>query len=560
VQQQAAKHLSLNELESINPPQGKHLGRMIGLEDVTLARHVFVEIVGYPDDIFTKLRQLHYVESVDAPPPKRGKATGTFADPVCASSATSGAGGSCAAHCVSCEAGCACTEWDRTNCADLDGVNRCYRCYAALCGTGATPKRVKHLLDGHPIIVSKAPTDELDTAAARDMCGTVMETMQTLAQRRTRSTQFGTIGGRTQIPVPRPAVWRTSNKLEKQKYCKSALKHLAEAPVGARTNLETYDHHVETSHQLFLQAENVILDNVGTVLGIQINSETDILDSVGNENLLGDVGSEEQPLHCDLPPDGTTQNLLALSRAKEATWMQRFRGGADAARKFLNTLRKSDIRNQSVDERTFKCLLCNFAELAACAAAAGRPEEQLVISVPVYPGEVEVGHTTTMLKLANHFGPGVIEQPGRGLAVSTVFIGSRPEFVTGPNSDMDPKQITGLVICAMMGLHQAIFTSASLQKQLNTPFYKELLADKAASVADLTPAEWNNLRNPQCLPPAPTACAVAQETPGRTRTLRSHAPTDADNVAFINCMKSDSIEYDDSAEPASDFTFTSTSK
>ena len=32
--------------------------------------------------------------------------------------------------------------------------------------------------------------------------------------------------------------------------------------------------------------------------------------------------------------------------------MQRFRGGADAARAFLINLRKSDVRNQVVDERT----------------------------------------------------------------------------------------------------------------------------------------------------------------------------------------------------------------
>lgn len=429
-----------------------------------------------------------------------------------------------------------------TNCAELDGVTKCYRCYAALCGTGATPKLVKHLLDGHPIIVSKAPTDELATTAAREKCETVMETMRTLARQRTRSTQYGTIGGRMQLRQPRPTVWQMSNKQEKQKYCKSALKHLAEAPLGGRTNFETYDDHVETSQRLFLQAENVILDNVGIVLGIRINSETDILDSVGNESLLGDVDSEEQPLHCDLAPDGTAQNILAVSRANEATCMQRFRGGADAARKFLITLRKSDIRNQAVHERTFKCLLCNFAELAACAAAPGRPEAQLVISVPVYPGVVEVGHTTTMLKQANHFGPGVIEKPGRGLVVSTVFIGSRPEFVTGPNSDMEPKQISGLVMCAMMGLHQVILTSASLQKQLNTPFYKELLADRAASVADLTPAEWNNLRNTQCLPPAPTERAVPPASPSRTRALRSHAPTDAVEDPFIADMKSDSSE------------------
>jgi hypothetical protein len=77
----------------------------------------------------------------------------------------------------------------------------------------------------------------------------------------------------------------------------------------------------------------------------------------------------------------------------------------------------------------------------------------------------------------------------------------------------------------MMGLRQEIFTSASLQKQLNTPFYTELLADKAASVGDLTPAEWNNLRNPQCLPPAPTESerAVVPASAQGGRKLRSRA-------------------------------------
>ena len=353
----------------------------------------------------------------------------------------------------------------------------------------------------------------------------------------------------------------------------SALKHLAEAPTVGPTNFDTYEEHVETSHKLLQEAENVVLNNVGIVLGIRIDSETHILDSVGNENLLGNVGSAEQPLHCDLAPDGTAQNILALSRANEATWMQRFRGGAVAAREFLITLRKSDVRNQCVDERTFKCLLCNFAELAACAAAPGRPQAQLVISVPVYPGVVEVGHTTTMKKDATHFGPAVIDEPDRGLAVSTVFIGSRPEFLTGPNSDMEPKQISGLIMCAMMGLHQEILTSPSLQKQLNTPFYTELLADKAASVGDLTPAEWNKLRNPQCLPPAPTeseravvpasaqaACCTRQrETPASSelracgrprretdRDAPTHARTESVEAAFLAVMTSDTDEPDDS--------------
>lgn len=460
-----------------------------------------------------------------------------------------------------------------TNCAELDGVTICYRCYAALCGTGATPKRVKHLLDGSPIIVSNAPTAELATPAAREMCETMMQTMRTLAGRRTHATQYATSGGRMQVPLPRPPVWRTSPKPARKKFCTSALKHLAEAPAGGPTNFDTYEKHVETSQKLFQEAENVVLNNVGIVLGIRIDSDTHILDSVGNENLLGNVGSAEQPLHCDLAPDGTAQNILALSRANEATWMQRFRGGAVAAREFLITLRKSDVRNQCVDERTFKCLLCNFAELAACAAAAGRPQAQLVISVPVYPGVVEVGHTTTMKKDANHFGPAVIDEPDRGLAVSTVFIGSRPEFLTGPNSDMEPKQISGLIMCAMMGLHQEILTSPSLQKQLNTPFYTELLADKAASVGDLTPAEWNKLRNPQCLPPAPTeseravvpasaqaACCTRQrETPASSelracgrprretdRDAPTHARTESVEAAFFAVMTSDTDEPDDS--------------
>ena len=460
-----------------------------------------------------------------------------------------------------------------TNCAELDGVTKCYRCYAALCGTGATPKLVKHLLDGDPIIVSKAPTDELATPAAREMCETMMQTMRTLAGRRTHATQYATSGGRMQLPLPRPPVWRLSPKPARKKFCTSALKHLVEAPTGGPTNFDTYEKHVETSQKLFQEAENVVLNNVGIVLGIRIDSDTHILDSVGNENLLGNVGSAEQPLHCDLAPDGTVQNILALSRANEATWMQRFQGGAVAAREFLITLRKSDVRNQCVDERTFKCLLCNFAELAACAAAPGRPQAQLVISVPVYPGVVEVGHTTTMKKDANHFGPAVIHEPDRGIAVSTVFIGSRPEFLTGPNSDMEPKQISGLIMCAMMGLHQEILTSPSLQKQLNTPFYTELLADKAASVGDLTPAEWNKLRNPQCLPPAPTeseravvpasaqaACCTRQrETPASSelracgrprretdRDAPTHARTESVEAAFFAVMTSDTDEPDDS--------------
>jgi hypothetical protein len=449
-----------------------------------------------------------------------------------------------------------------TNCAELDRVTNCYRCYAALCGTGATPKLVKHLLDGHPIIVSKAPTAELATPAAREMCETMMQTMRTLAGRRTHATQYATSGGRMQLTLPRPPVWRLSPKPARKKFCTSALKHLVEAPTGGPTNFDTYEKHVETSQKLFQEAENVVLNNVGIVLGIRINPETHILDSVGNEDLLGNVGSEEQPLHCDLAPDGTLQNIFALSRANEATYMQRFQGGAVAAREFLITLRKSDVRNQCVDERTFKCLLCNFAELAACAAAAGRPQAQLVISVPVYPGVVEVGHTTTMKKDANHFGPAVIHEPDRGIAVSTVFIGSRPEFLTGPNSDMEPKQISGLIMCAMMGLHQEIFTSASLQKQLNTPFYRELLADKAASVGDLTPAEWNKLRNPQCLPPAPTESerAVVPASAEDGRKLRSRArpvstveSVESVEAAFLADMTPDMDEVDASAGP---FSFT----
>ena len=247
VQQEAANHLSLNELARIYPPKGKQLGRLIGLDDVVLARHIFVGIVGFPDFIFSKLRQLHDFESVDEPPRKRGRATGSFADPVCASSATSVACASCAARCVSCEAGCTCTQWDMTNCAELDGVTNCYRCYAALCGTGATPKRVKHLLDGNPIIVSNAPTAELATPAAREMCETMMETMRTLAGRRTHATQHATSGGRVQVPLPRHLGWRTSTKQAKKKFFTSALKHLAEAPTVGPTNFDTYEKHRDGS-------------------------------------------------------------------------------------------------------------------------------------------------------------------------------------------------------------------------------------------------------------------------------------------------------------------------
>jgi hypothetical protein len=144
VRQEAANHLSLIELASIYLPQGKHPGRIIGLDDVVLASHVFVDIVGFPDFIFTKLRQLHDFRSVDEPPSKRVKATGS-SDTATASSATSVACGGCAARCVSCTAGCRCTKWDMTNCADVDGVTMCYRCYATLCGTNATPTRVTHL-------------------------------------------------------------------------------------------------------------------------------------------------------------------------------------------------------------------------------------------------------------------------------------------------------------------------------------------------------------------------------------------------------------------------------
>ena len=149
VQHEAAKHLSLIALASIYPPKGAQFGRLISLDDAPLARHVFVEIVGYPDDILKKLRQLHYlpVKRVDEPPRKRVKATGSFADsdPVCASSATSVACGSCAARCVSCEAGCTCTEWDMTNFAELARVPKSYRLHAALYGPGANAKLVEDL-------------------------------------------------------------------------------------------------------------------------------------------------------------------------------------------------------------------------------------------------------------------------------------------------------------------------------------------------------------------------------------------------------------------------------
>jgi hypothetical protein len=74
VQQEAANHVSLIELASIYPPKGKQLGRLIGLDDAMLARHVFVGIVGFPDDIFAKLHHLHFFESDDESSRKRVKA------------------------------------------------------------------------------------------------------------------------------------------------------------------------------------------------------------------------------------------------------------------------------------------------------------------------------------------------------------------------------------------------------------------------------------------------------------------------------------------------------
>ena len=68
------------------------------------------------------------------------------------------------------------------NCADVDGVTMCYRCYATLCGTNATPTRVTHLLDGRPIIVSMPATAALATPAARELCGTVMQSFRALAE------------------------------------------------------------------------------------------------------------------------------------------------------------------------------------------------------------------------------------------------------------------------------------------------------------------------------------------------------------------------------------------
>ena len=140
-----------------------------------------------------------------------------------------------------------------------------------------------------------------------------------------------------------------------------------------------------------------------------------------------------------------------------------------------------------------------------------------------------------MLASAMHCGPGVAEVE-RGLFVDTVYLGARPDLESDENADTEPLQIAAVVMLAMLGLMNVIFNSATMQKELWSPFMLNLTADEKTAPGNLSPSEWNKLRNnafrpaePEPAAEEPASSALPTRTPARRAAKRAQAvPTGAD--------------------------------
>jgi len=527
VRVEAAKHASLLRCSTDTRPTGMTLKPLLALEDGTLVERILHEIVGIPVDIVRHMRALHakkvQVQSAAAKARRR-----TVSKTECGVGAAAAAISSlrCVARCASCEPGCGCKEWDKTNHSKVDGGIVCYACYLQLCAQQAEPTSVEHIADGEPIVISTVATGLLDTDDARSLCDDMMAAMRRLAHRRAYRTQHGVQGDRFQLRRPRASMYRKWSPAEKKKYFSSNYKHLLPAPAGESDTVDVYNEFVEASHAFAFLREGTLRNGLRTLFGDDICETNTPVDSVGGENLLAFKDAREQAVHGDLPPAGTAQAVTHLTDAQHTTTLLRFRGGAPAACAFLRRLRGSDERNQMVLQREFDRHLYSFWELGALAAAAGRLEACNIIKVPAYPGPVRRGHTNMMLASAMHCGPGVAEVE-RGLFVDTVYLGARPDLESDENADTAPLQIAAVVMLAMLGLMNVIFHSATMQKELWSPFMLNLTADEKTAPGNLSPSEWTKLRNNAFRPAEPEPVA---EEPASTRTHARRAAKRAQAV------------------------------
>jgi hypothetical protein len=418
--------------------------------------------------------------------------------PLCpASSSVSGATTTCAARCESCKQGCGCSAWDTTNHAIIDGAKICcYDCYKVMCDEKATPVSVQHLNEGMPFIISRKATGDLDTDRARVLCEKMVAAMRQLEKRRHHELQYGVTGDRIQIREARKHVWQEMTVAQQEKFFKSIFKHLLPELLGERSSDEVYRQYLESSHALGVLRRTTAIEGLSTMYKEPV-TKFDVVGAVGGEGIFGKQNSKKQPLHGDLPPHYTAQMLSHVNAANSSTNFVRYRAGKDDAHRLLVSVRNEDGRNTKCAEETFLQLLYNYKEPAACIVARGREEERNIIDLPVYPGRVEVGHTTLMHQTAWHYGGEVAEGTGRAIHVETAFKGSRLEYELNTYADFEPLQVSGLALLAQMGLHHVIYTSPSLQGELRDPHFQALCLEKHSAPGGLTPAAWAGLANPR---------------------------------------------------------------
>ena len=191
----ARTHDTLTVLSEVERPLGRILGKILSLKDSRESEEILHRIVGIPLEIVTQMRALYATPSPagTASSRKRTRAEPSMpsirAEDPCASDP--GASLGCVARCGSCEPGCGCTEWDKTNRTELDGHVRCYFCYQQLCAQkNATPTQVQHFAGGKPIAISTVATGRLATREARGLCDTAMAAMRTLVKRRSNELHY----------------------------------------------------------------------------------------------------------------------------------------------------------------------------------------------------------------------------------------------------------------------------------------------------------------------------------------------------------------------------------